>query len=86
VKITAHVHLVPRLMMNGAVPELPLYVFLSWTGTNLKLTFSEFSIVNVLLKSMEQWNLFIFVPQLLFCKNIIYSKRNWNRIGCGRNI
>jgi len=30
VKLTTHVHLVPRLRMRGAIPPLPQYVFMTW--------------------------------------------------------
>jgi hypothetical protein len=30
VKLTAHLHLVPRLRMYGAIPLLPQYVFMVW--------------------------------------------------------
>jgi hypothetical protein len=30
--LTAHLHLVPRPRMSGAVPLLPLCVFMVWTG------------------------------------------------------
>jgi hypothetical protein len=34
-KLTAHLHLVPRLRMSGAIPVLPLYAFMVWTGKTL---------------------------------------------------
>ena len=34
-KLTADLHLVPRLRMSGAVPVLPLYAFMVWTGKTL---------------------------------------------------
>jgi hypothetical protein len=34
-KLTTDLHVVPRLRMNGAVPPLPFYAFMSWTGTTL---------------------------------------------------
>jgi hypothetical protein len=37
VKITTHLHLVLRLRMNGAIPLLPLYSFMVWTGKTLPL-------------------------------------------------
>ena len=37
VKLTAHLHLVPRLRMSGAIPLLPLYAFRVWTGKTLPL-------------------------------------------------
>ena len=40
--------------MSGAIPTLLLYAFMAWTETTLKLTLSEFSIINVLLKV---WNI-----------------------------
>jgi hypothetical protein len=30
VKLTTHLHLVPRSRMRGAIPPLPLYVFMAW--------------------------------------------------------
>jgi len=35
VKLTTHLHLVPRLRMNGATPPHPLYTFKMWTGKTL---------------------------------------------------
>jgi hypothetical protein len=43
---TAHLHLVPRLRMNGAIPLLPLYAFMAWTGTALPLPFPWFITVS----------------------------------------
>jgi hypothetical protein len=37
VKLTTHLHLVPRLRMVGAIPVLFVYVFLAWTGTRFHL-------------------------------------------------
>ena len=34
-KLTAHLHLVPRLKMSGAVPLLLIYAFIAWTGKTL---------------------------------------------------
>jgi hypothetical protein len=34
-KLTTHLDLVLRLRMSGAVPHLPLYAFMAWTGKNL---------------------------------------------------
>jgi len=48
--------------MNGAIPALLLYAFVAWTETTLKLTLTEFLVINVLLKSVEQWILFTFIP------------------------
>ena len=33
-KLTTHLHLVPRLRMSGAVPLLHLYAFMEWTRTH----------------------------------------------------
>ena len=32
VKLTTHLHLAPRLRMSGAIPLLPLYGSMAWTG------------------------------------------------------
>jgi hypothetical protein len=37
VMLTSHLQLVPRLRMNGAIPLLPLYAFMAWTGEELPL-------------------------------------------------
>jgi len=37
VELTTHLHLVTRLRNGGVIPLLPLYAFMSWTGTNLPL-------------------------------------------------
>lgn len=34
-KLTTHLHLVPRLRISGATLLLPLYAFLAWTGKTL---------------------------------------------------
>jgi len=34
-KLTTHLHLLPRLRMTGAVPLLPLYPSMAWTGKTL---------------------------------------------------
>jgi len=31
--LTTQLHLTPRLIKSGAIPLLPLYVFMVWTGT-----------------------------------------------------
>jgi hypothetical protein len=36
-ELAIHLHLVPRLMMNGAIPLFHLYAFKAWTGTLLLL-------------------------------------------------
>jgi hypothetical protein len=36
--LPTHVHLVPRIRMNGAIPLLPLYTFTAWTGMTLPFT------------------------------------------------
>jgi len=43
-KLTTHLHLVPRLSMSGAVPLLPIYAFIAWTGKILTfcINFNEF--------------------------------------------
>ena len=33
VMLTTHFHLAPRLRMGGAIPLLPEYAFMAWTGT-----------------------------------------------------
>jgi len=35
VELTTNLYLLPRLRMCGAVPLLPLFAFVSWTGTYL---------------------------------------------------
>jgi hypothetical protein len=42
VKLTAHLHLAPRLRMSGTIPLLPLYAFMVWTGA--ALTFVPYSV------------------------------------------
>ena len=37
-KVSTRVHLVPTLRMSGAIPHLPLYAFMAWTGTVLSFT------------------------------------------------
>jgi hypothetical protein len=37
VKLTNHLHLVPRLRMRGTIPELPPHAFMAVTGTTLSL-------------------------------------------------
>lgn len=41
VKLTSHIHLVPKLSMNEAVPLLPLYGFIGCPGTNLHFSRSR---------------------------------------------
>jgi len=36
-KVVIHLHLVSRLRMTGAIPPLPQYAFMSWTGRVLPL-------------------------------------------------
>jgi len=33
-KMTTHLHLVPRLKMSGAVPHLSQYIFMAWWLVN----------------------------------------------------
>jgi hypothetical protein len=33
--LTTHLHVVPSLQTNGAIPLLPLYTFMTWAGTAL---------------------------------------------------
>jgi hypothetical protein len=37
VKLTTHLLLLPKLRMRGAVPLLPLYALMAWTGTTSPL-------------------------------------------------
>jgi len=37
VKLTTHLRLALRLRMSGAIPHLPLYGFMAWTGTTYRL-------------------------------------------------
>jgi hypothetical protein len=43
VKLTSHIHVVPRLSIRGAIPPLPQYVFMAWcyfiTGTTFRTVF-----------------------------------------------
>ena len=39
-KLTTHLHLVPRSRMSGAIPLIPLYAFATQTGTFLPLPFT----------------------------------------------
>jgi len=34
--VNTHLHLVPTLRMSGTIPLLPHYVFMVWTGRNLR--------------------------------------------------
>ena len=36
--LTANLHQVPRVKMSGALPQLPRYAFVMWTGIILPLT------------------------------------------------
>ena len=38
VKLTTHLYLVPRLRMRGAIPLLPQYAFIAWTGKTVLFT------------------------------------------------
>jgi hypothetical protein len=40
VKLTTHLHLVPRLIMRGAIPPLPQYVFMAWCLVKHKENFT----------------------------------------------
>jgi hypothetical protein len=42
VKLTTHLHLVPRSIMLGAIPSLPQYVFMAWCLVKLSEMFTEF--------------------------------------------
>jgi len=48
--LTTHLLMAPRLRMDGAVPLLPLYVFMAWTVTTLSL--NEDNTVQVILLIM----------------------------------
>jgi hypothetical protein len=43
VTLSTHVHLVPRLRRCGAIPLLPLYVFMEWTRKILPFIFTSLS-------------------------------------------
>jgi len=36
--LTTHLRLVPKLRMSGAIPLLPQYAVIAWTGTALTFT------------------------------------------------
>jgi hypothetical protein len=40
VKMTTHLHLVPRLRMRGDIPPFPQYVFMAWFLVNHMLSFN----------------------------------------------
>jgi hypothetical protein len=40
VKLTSHLHVVPRWNMKGVTPPLRLYVFMAWTGRSWPLAFT----------------------------------------------
>jgi hypothetical protein len=54
-KLTTHLHLVPR-SMRGAIPPLPQYVFIAWCLVKHKDNFFTFHLPRYLIK-----NIFIFV-------------------------
>jgi hypothetical protein len=41
IKLTIHLHLVPRLRMSGAITLLPLYAIMLWTGITLPFFLSS---------------------------------------------
>jgi hypothetical protein len=43
-KLTTHLHVVLRLRMNGGVPLLPLYAFMSWTAETFSFVRESFII------------------------------------------
>jgi hypothetical protein len=42
VKLTTHLHLVPRSRMCGAIPPLPQYVFMAWSLVKHRDSFTFF--------------------------------------------
>jgi len=43
VKLTTHLHLVPRLRMRGAVPLQSLHTFMVWDGENFTFLYAQTS-------------------------------------------
>jgi hypothetical protein len=50
---TTGLHLVPRLRMSGAIPQLPLYAFMAWRGKTF--TFSTLSFAFIRYNSTVIW-------------------------------
>jgi hypothetical protein len=46
IKLTTHLHLVPRLRISGAMPLLPLYTFMAWTETLPLLYYFVYLVAN----------------------------------------
>jgi hypothetical protein len=51
-KLTTYLHLVPRLRLSGAIPLLPLYVFMAWTGTALPFYYCRPFVTEEILSSI----------------------------------
>jgi hypothetical protein len=55
-EVVTHLHLVLRLRMITAIPLLPLYIFMAWTGQALPLFYIEIN-VTCLVTSHEKGSL-----------------------------
>jgi hypothetical protein len=60
---TTHLNLKPRSRMRGTIPSLPLYVFMSLTGTNFCFFVSRWTLLiwkNDFKKVFIRWRTFVF--------------------------
>jgi hypothetical protein len=47
VKLTTHLHLVPRSRMRGGIPPLPRYVFMAWCLVKHRENFTFFTFMDL---------------------------------------
>jgi len=67
-KLTTHLHLVPRLIMDGAMPSLLLYTFMAWRGNNFtfnlfKIFMHQNNVDNHVMEAIKLWKASQFKQQ-----------------------
>ena len=82
-KLTAHLHLLPRLWMSGAAPRLSLCAFMAWAGKTLSFVTCRCSSNTVAVQIFFHClvlNLFLWMTcsVVIYCK--IYSYATWKVI------
>lgn len=87
-KLTTRLHLVSRFRMNGAIPPLPLYAFMTWTMTTLTLPLTLFQTEICVLgwSSLHSVAVFFSVTSEFDRFNSLNTGTFWQRFFYGADI
>jgi len=80
-KLTTHIHLLPRLRMSGAVPLIPIYAFVAWTGKILHfcVNLDELKMdCQISKKNVSFHKLTALSYECLICQNVVGICQDYN--------